>query len=119
MVQIWETPSANPAEWVETRGAEREQGWLKLGSPLVGKVEHGVAAAAGFSRLWGILCPFCGERVGSRWDLDMITLKRALYSPNWDNNTCSRMLRNCSCACTNSIITASIFCKSGSVSSPL
>ena len=58
MVQIWETPPTNPAEWVETRGAEGKQGWLKLGSPLVGKVENGVAAAAGFSRLWGILCLF-------------------------------------------------------------
>lgn len=47
LVQIWETPPRNPAEWVETRGAEDEPGWLKLSSPLTGKVAKAVAAAAG------------------------------------------------------------------------
>jgi len=47
MVQIWETPPIHPDEWVETRGSEGEQGWLKLSSPLVGNVEDGVAAIAG------------------------------------------------------------------------
>ena len=64
MVQIWETPPTNPAAWVETRGAEGEQGWLKLGSPLVGKVENGVAAAAG--PMAGLLGAILGLLIASR-----------------------------------------------------
>lgn len=47
LVQIWETPPTNPDEWVEIRGSEGEQGWLKLSSPLVGRTENAVGAAAG------------------------------------------------------------------------
>lgn len=63
-VQIWETPPVNPDEWVETRGSGGEQGWLKLSSPLVGKVENAAAAAAG--PLAGLLGAALGIIVTSR-----------------------------------------------------
>jgi len=42
-----ETPPINPDEWVETRGSENEQGWLKLSSPITNNAEDVVATAAG------------------------------------------------------------------------
>ncbi|MCP5094235.1 MAG: hypothetical protein GY943_01650 [Chloroflexi bacterium] len=64
LVQIWETPPNNPSEWVETRGSEGEQGWLKLSSPIIGEVENGVAAAAG--PLAGLLGAALGLIIASR-----------------------------------------------------
>ncbi len=64
LVQVWEIPPANPAEWVETRGAEGEPGWLKLSSPLVGKTERAVSAAAG--PLAGLLGAALGLFVATR-----------------------------------------------------
>ena len=64
LVQIWETPPTNPAAWVETRGAEGEQGWLKLATPLTGKVEEAAAAAAG--PLAGLLGAMLGLLIAAR-----------------------------------------------------
>ncbi len=64
LVQVWETPPVNPDEWVETRGSEGEQGWLKLSSPIVGNVENAAAAAAG--PLAGLLGAVLGLLIASR-----------------------------------------------------
>jgi len=64
LVQIWETPPNNPSEWVKTRGSEGELGWLKLSSPIVGKVENAVAAATG--PLAGLLGAVLGLFIASR-----------------------------------------------------
>ncbi len=64
LVQVWETPPVNPDEWVETRGSEGEQGWLKLSSPIVGNVANAAAAAAG--PLTGLLGAVFGLLITSR-----------------------------------------------------
>lgn len=64
LVQVWETPPVSPDEWVETRGSEGEQGWLKLSSALVSKVENAAAAAAG--PLAGLLGAALGLVIASR-----------------------------------------------------
>ena len=64
LVQIWDTPPINPDEWVETNGPDGEQGWLKLSSPLVDKVETRIAAAAG--PLAGLLGVLLGMMIARR-----------------------------------------------------
>ena len=64
LVQMWETPPSNPSDWVETRGSEGEQGWLKLSFPIIGEVENAVAAAAG--PLAGLLGAVLGLIIASR-----------------------------------------------------
>lgn len=63
LVQLGETP-ANPADWVETEGADGEQTWLKLTSPLTGSLEQAAAAASG--PLVGLLGAVLGLWVATR-----------------------------------------------------
>ena len=64
LVQLWETPPANLVDWVETRGADGEQGWLKLTSPLTDSLKQAAAAAAG--PLAGLLGSVLGLWVATR-----------------------------------------------------
>ena len=47
LVQLWDTPPLQPAEWVKTSLPDGEQGWLRLTSPINSKVEEIISAAAG------------------------------------------------------------------------
>lgn len=79
LVQIWETPPSNPDEWVATRGAEGEQGWLKLSSSLVGKTENaGVAAAGPLAGLLGAMLGLALARWGKKSTWQQIGLAFSL-----------------------------------------